>query len=364
MSGGSLRWLDVARMVREEPPAVPWVIKPLIVKGCLTMIDGREGEGKSLLAMSLGAGVATGHDEAGMSCTQGRVLVVDAENGSHEIHRRVRTLDLPSEGIELFEAEGFDLRRNLGELERLLAGHRPDLLILDSFRSLWQGEENDSGEVAAVLDPLRNLIRRYEAGALLLHHSGKGTGTYRGSSAIGASVELGFRLAREDDDEDPDRRFLQCWKCRPAPEPLRRWLRLSLEAGRVFVDEAVSPEPQDPDKGGRPPKVREELRSKLTDALTPEGQRRADLARSVGREPKDRSVGRVLNALRQVGIAEQDGELWRRVAKRQNPYPRGGFATPAATPSSEPCRCRFPASSPRADGDVCMTCRRPIGGTS
>jgi hypothetical protein len=46
----------------------------------------------------------------------------------------------------------------------------------------------------AALGPLRNLVRRYETGALLLHHSTKSNGGYRRSSAIGASVELGFRL--------------------------------------------------------------------------------------------------------------------------------------------------------------------------
>ena len=71
-------------------------------------VRGREGEGKSLLAMALGAGVATGQDEAGFTCHRGGVVIVDAENGAYEIHRRVHTLELPGEGIHVYEAEGFD----------------------------------------------------------------------------------------------------------------------------------------------------------------------------------------------------------------------------------------------------------------
>ena len=63
---------DVARMVRETPPDVPWVVEGLVVRSSLTVLNGREGEGKSLLAMALAAGVATDQDEGGWSAIQAR----------------------------------------------------------------------------------------------------------------------------------------------------------------------------------------------------------------------------------------------------------------------------------------------------
>ena len=106
-----LRALDVARMVNEEPSPPHWVVEGLVCVGMLTVLNGKEGEGKSLLAQVLSAGVAAGESEAGFSCRRGRVAIVDAENGEHEIHRRVHALGLPSEGIEVFEARSdFDLR--------------------------------------------------------------------------------------------------------------------------------------------------------------------------------------------------------------------------------------------------------------
>ena len=75
--------------------------------------------------------------------------------------------------------------------------------------------------MVTALDPLHNLVRRFGAGGLLLHHSGRSSGAYRGSSAIGASTELGFKLGRSEDDSDRARRYLETWKCRPAPEPPR-----------------------------------------------------------------------------------------------------------------------------------------------
>ena len=327
-----LRRLDVARMVREQPPPVPWVIEGLVARGMLTVLNGREGEGKSLLAMALAAGVLTGQTEAGLACERGRVMVIDAENGEHEIHRRVRTLELPATDVEVFEAQGFDLRKDSGELEAAIGEHRPDLLVLDSYRTLWGGEENDSGEVAAVLDPLRNLVRRLGAGALLLHHSGKVNGAYRGSSAIGASAELGFTLARSDaDPEDSPRRYLATWKCRPAEKPPRRWLQLSVEAGRVFIDEADPPEEEEP---ARPAPVTEELTPRVRAVLGEQPMSLADVARAVGHDPKNRSVRRVLDALLEAGDAEKVGPENRPGWKVSRPGPPIGRDTVTPSPAA------------------------------
>ena len=61
-------------MVGSSPPPVPWVVEGLAVEGSLTLISGKEGEGKSLLAMSLAAGVALGEDVAGVPCKRTGVL--------------------------------------------------------------------------------------------------------------------------------------------------------------------------------------------------------------------------------------------------------------------------------------------------
>lgn len=235
-----LRKLDVERMLTTEPEPVPWIAEPLLVRGAVTMLAGREGQGKSMLALALGAAIGHGAGVAGIACEAGRVLVVDAENGEREAHRRVRGLGVKRGTLAYVEAEGFNLGGDLGELAPMLAEQTPDLLVLDSFRSLAPGmDENDSGAVEAVLGPLRSLARRHGCAVLLLAHAGKAGYEYRGSTAIGAAVELGFTMSR--DPADPDgrsRRKVSCWKCRVAPEPDTRWIALEARAGRVFVGEA------------------------------------------------------------------------------------------------------------------------------
>lgn len=309
----TLHRLDVAHMVGEQPPPVPWVIEGLAVRGCLTLLTGREGEGKSLLAASLAGAVAAGETVAGMNCLEGTALVVDAENGKHEIHRRVHSLGLPTSGVEVVEADGFHLGRHLDELIDLIRDVRPLFVVLDSFRSLWPGgDENDPADAAAVLDPLRNALRAEGAAGLLLHHLAKGAGDYRGSTAIGASVELGFKLTRtEEDPEKADRRKLDCYKCRPAPEPERRWFRLHVERGRVFVERA-DPYAGDSDAPAAARPVRAELApDMLAAATTPIAW--PDLARAIGREPKDGTARRLRDDLLGAGELERlpDGDLQR-----------------------------------------------------
>jgi RecA-family ATPase len=297
----SLRVLDVSAMVETAPPAIPWVIEGLAIERTLTLLSGKEGEGKSLLSMGLAAGVAQGEEVAGLTCRRRNVLVIDAENGEYEIHRRVRALGLPGERITLVEAIDFHLGRDLARLEALIAEHKPGLVILDSFRSLWPGgDENDSAAAAAVLDPLRNLLRRRGPAGILLHHVSRSGNDYRGNSAIGASIELGFRLSRhQGDPEARERRSLRNFKCRPAPEPKVRWMRLHAEREQVFIESADPFEEKEPSV----PK-RADLAPRLLAAAS-EPIRWPDLARAMGREPKDGTARRLRDDLLKSGELEK-----------------------------------------------------------
>ena len=65
-----LRVLDVEMMLATLPPPVPWVVEPILARGCVTIPAGREGRGKSMLALALAAGIGNATeilDIAGMS---------------------------------------------------------------------------------------------------------------------------------------------------------------------------------------------------------------------------------------------------------------------------------------------------------
>jgi 5S rRNA maturation endonuclease (ribonuclease M5) len=317
-----LRRLDVGRMVRETPPPIPWRVEPLVADGHLTMLYAVPGEGKSLLAAALAAATAHGEEIAGLACRRGRSLYIDAENGEGEIHRRIKTLGLPADGVAMYEANGFDLRRGVEGLERLVQAEQADLLILDSLRSLAPGlEENDPAQVSSALDPLRHLAHRTGVAVLVIHHANKAGQDYRGTSAILASVDLAYRLGRAD-GEDRSLRFLEPRKVRIAAEPPKRWLRLSVERGMVLIDEADGPSEEPGDSAAAP--ARDDLVPRVEVELGAEPRTRADIARAVGRDAKDGSVGRVLDYLASKGRAAKVDGRWK-VPGATAPGPLGGW---------------------------------------
>jgi hypothetical protein len=235
-----LRVLDIETMLTTEPPPVPWIVEPILAAGCVTMLAGREGQGKSMLALALASAIGHGAAVAGLDCESGRVLYIDAENGEREAHRRVRGLCVKPGTLVYVEAQGFNLAADIALLEGLIEEHKPSVVMLDSLRSLAPGlDENDSKQAEAAVRPTSRLAQKHGLPVLLAHHAGKGGHEYRGSTAIGAAVELGFTLSRhEEDPEKRTRRKLACWKSRPAPEPEDRWISMGSVDGLITLSEA------------------------------------------------------------------------------------------------------------------------------
>jgi KaiC/GvpD/RAD55 family RecA-like ATPase len=299
--GARIEFVDVAQMLRFDPKPVKWLVDGIAVKGALSMLAGQPGEGKSLLALAVASGVARGETTAGLRCRPGRVLILDAEQSQAEIHRRVRALGMSADQVEIAVVDGFDLMRDLDLIAREVDDRRPDLVVLDSYRSMWTGDENDPARVAPPLYHLnKRIAHRFGCAVLLLHHAGKGDAPYRGSTAIAGAIEIGLTLGRVREDSDRQRRHLDCWKCRPAVEPDRRWLRLDDDRprGMVFVEPADAYEPG----MGRPPVRAAQIRNQIVYLLREEGELpQPDIARRLDRTPKDGTVRRVLESLEAVG---------------------------------------------------------------
>jgi hypothetical protein len=94
------------------------------------------------------------------------------------------------------------------------------------------------------------------------------------------------------------------WKCRPAQEAEDRWLSLEARDGRIVIGET---EPYD--GAGR---RRDQLRDEVLDAVTGIAQSRARIARAVGRESNDGTVGRVLKDLEGEGLVVKRNDGWAR----------------------------------------------------
>ena len=195
----SLEWRDAGEYFETTPPPIPWIVEGFVARGAVTLFAGDPGIGKSYVALSMASSASCGLPALGMNTRISEVAYLDAENGQDEMHRRICALGLRANARVAIAPSGFDIRQSLYQVEDAVAPATTQLLILDSFRSLFPGvDENDSGEITEALLPIQHLARTFNVGVILLHHRNKGGGI-RGSMAFQGVCEAVVHLAADRD---------------------------------------------------------------------------------------------------------------------------------------------------------------------
>lgn len=208
---------DVERRVQK------WLWRDRIPADTFSMIVGIPGDGKSSLAYMIAARVSAGGrwpDCRDDEIEQGSVVILQRENGLATIVQkrledagadlsRIHILECieESDGNGGFRASGFSLARDLEILEeevRRLKDVR--LVIVDPIASFLNGaEENKSGDVRDMVDPIFAFTERYQLAFLAVGHLTKGYGTnilnrIIGSVSFGASARMIWYVSRHPQD--------------------------------------------------------------------------------------------------------------------------------------------------------------------
>ncbi|WP_291271639.1 AAA family ATPase [Geothrix sp.] len=234
--GGAGPWIvgDVRRMLTESPPPVRWLVEGLIPGGVPGVLAARAGAGKSMTALSIGMGLASGLGVMGrpVSMEEARgVLFVGLEDDEAEFHRRLaRGLELLKEDPEWTQGrEGGLLRRlrplfpnrtsgeslyledqwrNLADMASAIPGGC-GLIILDTLARMADGDENKASDIRPFNEAVSALAQATGAAVLSIHHVGKGNDApsdkklwqrlhpeaLRGSSAVEAAARFIIQMA-------------------------------------------------------------------------------------------------------------------------------------------------------------------------
>lgn len=103
-----------------------------------------------------------------------------------------------------------DRDEDIATIARALEEHAPDILLLEPFRGIWSGDENDNSAMEEVLDRLIGLANTHDCGIMLSHHSNKGPiegdwmGASRGATALEgkvAAMEVFYPVHNEEQRE-------------------------------------------------------------------------------------------------------------------------------------------------------------------
>lgn len=189
-----------ASALADNLPEPTWLVEGLWSDGAVGILGGEPKCCKSFLALELAVAVSSGRPCLGRYQVQkpGPVLLFAAEDSHQIVKARLngiamaRNVSLHDLDIQVITAERLrlDQSEDTSALEQTVATVQPRLLILDPFVRLHRIDENSSTEVAAILEKMRLIQRRYGTAILIVHHAKKNGGATRAGQALRGSSEF------------------------------------------------------------------------------------------------------------------------------------------------------------------------------
>jgi putative DNA primase/helicase len=219
-----MRALNTHDLVTTDPDPISWVWDDYLAPGTLNMLHGDGGLGKSYLSLKLAEQMLQheGGELFGKKIRPGGVVILDGENAENQIHHRIHHTTISANAnLHIYTIDepilGYEEKTN--QLFQWIATeHDPRLVIIDSQRALWNGDEKEQMEVGRMLRRFAKGLEPLPFAALLLHHDNRGK-DYAGSSDMNAAIS-GARIHMEahHDKKKTQARKISMPKNRIGPE--------------------------------------------------------------------------------------------------------------------------------------------------
>ena len=181
-----ITWEDMAASPEWE---IPFLINPYIPRGGIILLYGKTRVGKSPLTWESARCIGSGEPFFGLPTAPGRVLYLELDTPRLLVQPRVKKLP-PAPNV-WFQFMGPCNVSKLDSpmipiLKGFAEGVKPDLVVVNTLRGIYQGDEKDGVQPIKVYANLQYLFPN--AAILLVHHDKKSSGN-------------------PDDASDPDEAF-------------------------------------------------------------------------------------------------------------------------------------------------------------
>ena len=199
---------------------IEWIIDGLIEKYGHTLITGKSGIGKSLFSLNLALALASSPESGfmGRKIKKGlKVAIIQCENSEMHMSDRMKkicdqnaTYKDNCKNVHLIKFNGhhdspdfkFSSEDIESTIEKIYLQIKPDVLIIDPYKSYSGVPENDNDRNREILDRLFFILKQYDITAIIIHHEGKsmeyeGTSRSRGASTITDTVSNHWSIVRD-----------------------------------------------------------------------------------------------------------------------------------------------------------------------
>lgn len=237
----TLQVMNALELIRTAPAKPKQVIDRLLPIGCVALLAGEAGAGKSLIALNASQAVASGTRFLDCFDTeQGRAVYVQCEMPQWMMADRLKKMPGISENLVVispgaalplnyWEPDGFNKRRDTGYRETTMKlleeikAQAPLLVVLDPLKDFTSLSMMDQDAIRHMFNIFRMISTHAQCGVLVVHHHRKTGGRDRryegqddmaGSYLLAAEADTVISLYKETRGDETSRYKLMFSKTR------------------------------------------------------------------------------------------------------------------------------------------------------
>jgi len=196
-----------------EGESLPYLVEPILPRSGLVGFGGSSDTGKSTFLKQLATAIVRGNDEFlgfPINSTHKSVIYVSTEDDKDGVltvlkrQKKKGSRKNPMHGLRFL----FNSEKIYGQIKAELKKESADLVIIDAFSDIAQGDLNQSSVVRPFMERFSNLSKKHQCLFIFLHHTSKkaeGTvpkkGNLLGSQGFEAKCRLVMLLVRDPGED-------------------------------------------------------------------------------------------------------------------------------------------------------------------
>jgi RecA-family ATPase len=186
------------------------LIKDVLDKGCVAMLSGEYGSGKSFVALDLACCLASGTNWHGHEISQKYKVLYIAAEGARGLKKRLKAWTIGNHNevpSEYFHFARVSVRfandeDHYDHLFALIKERKYDLIVVDTLSRCTPGMDENASDMAEFVErvfQLRDAFKAEHTAFLIVHHLGKNKSAGpRGWSGVAAATDFSYIMKRTE----------------------------------------------------------------------------------------------------------------------------------------------------------------------